>query len=109
VRGQSNAVRRLVRDQHRRIARQRHRDHHPLPQAAAELKRVFVHAPSPHVRISAATASSSVSQIRSPIISTTGVRQCCAMHARSGMLPSRRLIARTHPNAASRPQSHWPQ
>ena len=31
----------LVRDQHRRLAGQRHRDHHPLSQAAAELERIL--------------------------------------------------------------------
>ena len=37
--------RRLVGDEHGRIARQRHRDHHPLPLAAGELVRVVVGAP----------------------------------------------------------------
>ena len=37
--------RRLVRDQHPRVAGERHRDHHPLAHAARELVRIVVHAP----------------------------------------------------------------
>ena len=38
--------RRLVRDQQRRIACQRHRDHHTLPHSARKLVRIIVHARS---------------------------------------------------------------
>jgi hypothetical protein len=34
----------LVRDQHVRVARERHRDHHPLPHAARKLVRVLANA-----------------------------------------------------------------
>ena len=36
--------RRLVRDEHLRVAGQRHRDHHALPHAAGELVRILAHA-----------------------------------------------------------------
>ena len=66
--------RRLVGDEHLRVARERHRDHHALPHAAGELVRVLVDAP----RRARGCARGRAARPRAGSPRVASVERCCS-------------------------------